>query len=434
MTALTPIANSGNATRETFCSVPIERLRTTFARLRSPIPRPRQDDLTDLPLRVVATSDDAFEVIDGHKRLERWRAQGRREVPVVLERRRTTEELMALVLVTNAPRRTVTVMDEARVVEALLERPGVGRATAAHLLGRRPWWIERRLALTQRLAPSVQRRVDVGTVRPTVAYALTRVAARDQERLVRAIETHGLTTRDAIALVEVFLALAEESERVALVRDPIAWLRRPPSAPLLGPRAGAISDRLARARAVLADLARGPEVPEGLTDAERRRLEAEWRAVLDQLRETAAVLGTNAVSPDKRQETLNDDARERSGGEAAGALIRVDEQEARPRAEAQALTRTVEADHGGRQARDPAAREGGAPRVARDREAPRGGAGPGAADPRVGAGVVATVGRAEDRPREDQRGAGATARAVPRRRGAQGRQGPHDDADPPRDP
>jgi ParB-like chromosome segregation protein Spo0J len=199
--------------------VPVERVRTSLAVLRCPIPRPH-DDLAELPLRAVAMEDGGYELVDGFKRLERWRARGLRQVPVVVERERSAEELLALLLVANAPRRTVTVMDEARVVQALLARPAVGEATVARVRGRRPWWVRCRRALAEKLVASVQRRVDVGALRPTVAHALTRVPGRDQERLVRSVETAGLSAREALALVECFRALEDEDERAALLRDP----------------------------------------------------------------------------------------------------------------------------------------------------------------------------------------------------------------------
>jgi ParB-like chromosome segregation protein Spo0J len=397
----------GERTGELVSLVPVERLRTSFATLRCPIAGSRPDDLVDLPLRAAEVEDGFFEVVDGFKRFERWRAEGRTEIPVVVERSRSTEELMALLLAANAPRRTVTVMDEARVVEALLKRPGVGRATAARLLGRRPWWVENRLALALKLAASVQRRLDVGALRPTIATALTKVAGKDQERLVRAIETNGLTTREAIALVLAFARLEDEKDRAELLRDPIARLRRPRPTSPLSPVAEAAAARLEQARSVLKDLARGPVLPEGLTDAERQRLEAGWRRVLDQLRETTAALGVEepGVSLERREEKAH-------GEEEA-------ETEGAPPVVASADRGGQEGDpppRGGSEAVAAGDRGSARPRPEADPQLPRGGAAEGAVP---GAGRVPIA---------------IPARAVRGRDRGEGRERAHYDADPPRDP
>jgi ParB-like chromosome segregation protein Spo0J len=292
--------------------VPVERVRTNLAVLRCPIPRPREDDLAELPARAVLLEDGFYELVDGFKRLERWRARGLREVPVVVERGRSVEELYALLLVANAPRRTVTIMDEARVVQALLARPEVGEKTVARVLGRRPWWVKHRRALAQKLVTSIQRRIDVGALRPTVAYALTRVAGRDQERVVKSVELAGLRAREALALVECFRSLTDEDERAALLRDPVAWVRHPPRTSSLGPVAEQLEERLARARRALEDLADFALPDAGLTGAERRRLEADWRLVLHQLRETARTLDVAgpAATQSPKEGTRHDERRE----------------------------------------------------------------------------------------------------------------------------
>ena len=64
--------------------VPVDRLATTLAPLRGP----RTDagtSLAPLPLRVAPAGDGTYEVLDGFKRLARWRREGHTHVPVVVE-------------------------------------------------------------------------------------------------------------------------------------------------------------------------------------------------------------------------------------------------------------------------------------------------------------------------------------------------------------
>ncbi len=96
--------------------VAIERLRTTFAPLRDE--RTDRSELAAFPLRVAAAGD-AFEVLDGFKRLALWRAEGRSEVPVVVEAVQSTAAMKARLLDVNTPAKTASPMDEARVVASL---------------------------------------------------------------------------------------------------------------------------------------------------------------------------------------------------------------------------------------------------------------------------------------------------------------------------
>ena len=66
--------------------VPITSLRTSYARLRpGALPAPRCDQGVELPLRVAMACDGNYEVLDGFKRLKRWREQGHALAPVVIE-------------------------------------------------------------------------------------------------------------------------------------------------------------------------------------------------------------------------------------------------------------------------------------------------------------------------------------------------------------
>ena len=66
--------------------VPIASLHTSYARLHpGALPAPRCDQGVELPLRVAMAPDGGYQVLDGFKRLKRWREQGHALVPVVIE-------------------------------------------------------------------------------------------------------------------------------------------------------------------------------------------------------------------------------------------------------------------------------------------------------------------------------------------------------------
>src|ERR1019366_6941144 len=153
-------------------------------------------------------------VRDGFKRLERWRAEGVARVPVVVERAPRVVDQKRLLLAANAPARTLTAIDEARVVCSLIEDDKLTRLAVARLLGRKVAWGERRGALGTRLCPRGERRVAHGAIGPSLAHALCGVSAKDQEALVASIERHELKAREAVCLVSAF-RVAHKSERAA---------------------------------------------------------------------------------------------------------------------------------------------------------------------------------------------------------------------------
>ena len=60
--------------------VPVDRLVTTLASLRGP----RTDvgtALAPLPVRVAPVGDGTYQVLDGFKRLARWRREGATHIP-----------------------------------------------------------------------------------------------------------------------------------------------------------------------------------------------------------------------------------------------------------------------------------------------------------------------------------------------------------------
>jgi ParB-like chromosome segregation protein Spo0J len=251
-----------------------------------------------MPLRVVAQGDGSFEVVDGFRRLACIEERGDVEAAIVLEEPCDAAEAKALVLRANAPPRTVTAMDEARVIGSLLDDDGLTATAAARLLGRRKSWVARRHALLVRLGPEAQSALDHKTIGPTLAYALTAVAVPDQAALLGSAQRHSLKDGEAQVLVSAFRAAATPGERTALLADPFAVVR-PGNNTLspLGPLATRLEAKLESIRAALKDLASFALPATELSDAERRRLEAHYRSVVTLAVETTRALSEGAPQP-----------------------------------------------------------------------------------------------------------------------------------------
>jgi len=259
--------------------VPLERLRTSLAPLRGPR-TDRSATLAPLPLRVAQAPDGAYEVLDGFQRLAAWRDQGHTQVPVVVEDAPGVTR-KARLLEANAPRRTLSPMDEARVVASLAEADRLTPFQIAKLLDHGRGWVARRLTLGRRLAAELGPHVDDGRLSSATAGLLAALPRGEQPRLAEVIERHGLRTREADAFLATWRACSDETTREALRRDPRGAGPRPaPAAPSpLGPSARALESRFedtedAVAELVALDLSGFPETERRVLEARQRRLRA----------------------------------------------------------------------------------------------------------------------------------------------------------------
>ena len=253
--------------------------------------RPVEDDLAPLPLRAVRLPDGTLEVVDGFKRLERWRAEGAASVPVVVEALDPPGAKRALLLA-NAPRRTLSPLDEARVITSLDRDDGLSPSAIGRLLGRKRSWVSKRLTLFQHLAPALHPLVDRGRLGLQVALALCRLAPADQRRLARVVTARSLSSRQALALIDAFTTLEDEAARKALLRDPLPVIDGPARSPSpLRPLGQRLEGVLARIERALTDLDRFDLPPgDALTDGERRFLEARLLGVASLATHAAARL------------------------------------------------------------------------------------------------------------------------------------------------
>ena len=166
--------------------LPIERLATSLAPLRGPRTE-RGSPLAPLPLRVAATDVGTYEILDGFKRLAQWTRDGHTHVPVVVEDAAGVVR-KARVLEANAPRRTLSAMDEARVVCSLADDDHLPPTQIAKLLGHCRGWVDRRLMLGHRLASVLAVHVDDGRLSATTAHTLASFPRTEQPRLADAMQ------------------------------------------------------------------------------------------------------------------------------------------------------------------------------------------------------------------------------------------------------
>jgi ParB-like chromosome segregation protein Spo0J len=187
----------------------VEQLRSSYAPLRPGALKRVPDDVAQMPIRVVPTEEGLYEVIDGFKRLAGWRRQGHPFIPVVVEPPGSSTDHKRLLLLANSPPRTLTALDEARVVCSLMSEEGLSAASIARRLGRKPQWVARRVEIGTRLSPVAEGKLAQGEIGPTLAHALS---AKEQEAALSAMERHGLKLPETLALISAY-RVADEADR-----------------------------------------------------------------------------------------------------------------------------------------------------------------------------------------------------------------------------
>lgn len=268
--------------------VSIHAVQTSFSPLRSKIPLGQTDGLAPMPIRVIRcpNSPEHFEVIDGFKRFRAAREANLEEISVVVDEVIDVKEAKRLILQSNSPRRTISSMDEARVVKSLVDEHGLTLTATSKLLGRKCAWTSKRYTLAKRLDASLQNALDEKLLTVSVAYSLCRFGKKEQVRMAHAIRQGGLSSTNGLALIATYCALDGEDEKKDLLRDPMGTLSdlavsKKPALPLSETASGKL-DRYRKLGALLKEF-QDDTVGETVSPAESRLLAAERKFIEAQI-------------------------------------------------------------------------------------------------------------------------------------------------------
>ncbi|MCP4244489.1 MAG: ParB/RepB/Spo0J family partition protein [bacterium] len=275
-------------TDDDLLTTPLAELDERYAELR--IAQPSAESAMAASMRrfgqispvVVAQWDGVLVLVDGFKRLA-----AARELELGMLTVRTlplsSRAAVAAVYGLNRGGRGLLDLEEALVVRKLVRSLGLTQPEVGELLDRHKSWVSRRLSLVERLCKEVQDDVRVGLITPTVAREVARLPRGNQPEVAATVHKHGLTTRDAAALVTLFEQTTDRREQRGLLDDPRTALQahgrkreEPPHDARLGTKANHIRRqalRLAEGAARLSRLLAEATVPEWL-DIEREVLTA----------------------------------------------------------------------------------------------------------------------------------------------------------------
>jgi hypothetical protein len=206
------------------------------------------------PVVICLHESDAV-LIDGFKRLHAVR--GMKGMSHLQARRMDLDEQGAKAAIYNLNRigQRPQELEESWIVHALVREDGLTQVEAARLLGRHKSWVNRRLAMLERLCEAAMEELRVGLLTPAMARQLTRLPRGNQAAALQAAREASLTSRELSGVVDLLLASSTREQTSFVLSDPRRALRQSDERYVhhWDPRMSVAGNRVAKRLALLLD-------------------------------------------------------------------------------------------------------------------------------------------------------------------------------------
>lgn len=216
-------------TQETI-DISIDQLSEQYASLRIINPKADKDMVHSLekygqltPVVVSKTAANDFELLDGFKRLRGGKALSFTHLrSLVLELNERAGK--AVIMQLNWVGKTISSMEEALVLHSLCYEDKLSQVEIATLLGRHKSWVNRRVALIERLCDEAQNSIKLGLIPVSMGRDLARLPRGNQESLLETIHKHHLTCRETRKITAALLTRPKH-EHASILWSPWEFLR-----------------------------------------------------------------------------------------------------------------------------------------------------------------------------------------------------------------
>ena len=154
------------------------------------------------PILVRKKQGCGYQIISGHLRKHAFRELGRETIPAkTIE----VDELhaKAMLITTNRFQHPLEQIEEALVVEDLIENHNKSLKECAAILDVGRTWVYNRHLLAAKLIKEVQLDIVMGLISPRAATEIATVHAREQEEIAKTVKQKNLSFREASALVQI---------------------------------------------------------------------------------------------------------------------------------------------------------------------------------------------------------------------------------------
>jgi ParB-like chromosome segregation protein Spo0J len=204
---------------------------------------------------VVCVREDDYVLIDGFKRLRAARTL--KGMSRLQARRMDVDEQGAKAAVYNLNRigQRPLELEESWIVHALVREDGLTQVEAAQLLGRHKSWVNRRLAMLERLCDAAREELRLGLLSPAMARQLTRLPMGNQAAALRTCREASLTSTEFSGVVDLLLASSTQEQTTFVLSDPRRALRQADDRFVhhWDPRLSVAGNRVAKRLALLLD-------------------------------------------------------------------------------------------------------------------------------------------------------------------------------------
>ena len=125
-------------------------------------------------------------------------------------------------LVTSKPNE----LEESWIIYALVHDDGLPQAEVAQMLGRHKSWVNRRLALIERLTDQAQEALKLGLLTPTQARHLTQLPRCNQNAAMQCATEHALTSRELSETVKLLQSASTQEQTQFVLEKPREAIRQ----------------------------------------------------------------------------------------------------------------------------------------------------------------------------------------------------------------
>ena len=204
---------------------------------------------------VVCQLDQAHVLIDGFKRLAAARTlRGFSTLSarcLQVDQQHAKAAIYRLNLVGRAPQE----LEEAWIVQALVQEDGLSQVAVASLLGRHKSWVCRRLALLEKLCEEGKHDLGLGLLSPTAARQLVRLPRGNQVQALETARRESLSSRELQTVVDLLLAAGTRQKKDFVLEKPRQAIRQAEgfSVQPYDPRLSAAGNRVNKQLAFLLD-------------------------------------------------------------------------------------------------------------------------------------------------------------------------------------
>ena len=169
---------------------------------------------------VICLQEEEYVLIDGFKRLTA--ARRLKGMTSLQARRMDVDEQGAKAAIYNLNRigQRPLELEESWIVHALVREDGLSQVEAAQLLGRHKSWVNRRLAMLERLCDAAREELRLGLLTPAVARQLTRLPRGNQSGALQSAREASLTSRELSGVVDLLLASSTQEQTAFVLSDP----------------------------------------------------------------------------------------------------------------------------------------------------------------------------------------------------------------------